>query len=181
MINRFSEITPPLVFTGYIKTNGVRFWFKVYSSSSSNSNSSCSSTSSRYNVEPCTWNQRGPEDRTTTSFPLLHFNHSDLMETCDSRSRFFPPHWHFQLFHNQSQHFEPSVTIPTLCVYLRTSSGAIYSCTVPPGDSYEYFDQIWFPPEPPGVAVSPPPLAAQTLPTAGAKCRLDEAVHDPHH
>lgn len=43
-----------------------------------------------------------------------------------------------------------------LCMYFRTSSAAIYSRTVPLGDSNEYFDQIWFPSEPPGVALSGP-------------------------
>lgn len=66
-------------------------------------------------------------------------------------------------FGKQNRHFKPPETIRTLCVYLRTSSGAIYSRTVPPGDSHEYFDQIWFPPEPPGVAVLPPPLPRRRL------------------
>ena len=47
------------------------------------------------------------------------------------------------LFYRLQYHF---------CIYFRTSSSAIYSRTVPLGDSNEYFDQIWFPSEPPGVA-----------------------------
>lgn len=39
-----------------------------------------------------------------------------------------------------------------LCINFPTSSSAIYSRLVPLGDSNEYFDQIWFPSQPPGVA-----------------------------
>lgn len=64
-------------------------------------------------------------------------------------------------------------------MYFRTSSGAIYSRTVPLGDSNEYFDQIWFPSEPPGVALRGPLCCGCTSRESAQKPALHETVHDP--
>lgn len=64
-------------------------------------------------------------------------------------------------------------------MYFRTSSGAIYSRTVPLGDSNEYFDQIWFPSEPPGVALRGPLCCGRTSRESAQKPALHETVHDP--
>lgn len=65
------------------------------------------------------------------------------------------------------------------CIYFRTSSSAIYSRTVPLGDSNEYFDQIWFPSEPPGVALRGPLCCRSAQHGKPPSTPLDETVHDP--
>lgn len=64
-------------------------------------------------------------------------------------------------------------------IYFRTSSNAIYSRTVPLGDSNEYFDQIWFPSEPPGVALRGPLCCRRTTRESANRTPLHETVHDP--